>query len=92
MIAIVTGVIAEREGDTLVVQTDGVGDSHEFEQTPTGTWHADRCAEEQARVLKDAKTASDAVVALVGYALDQMANGYGKPDNIGVAVVDFQRA
>lgn len=78
-------------GDRIVVQTDGVGDSHEFEQTPTGTWHADRCAEEQARVLRDSKSASDAVGTLVGYALDQMATGYGKPDNIGVAVVDFRR-
>ncbi len=78
-------------GDRIAVFTDGLGDAHEFEQQPTGTWHADRCAEEQARVMKYPPNASEAVASLFGYALDQMVQGYGKPDNIGVAVVDFRR-
>jgi serine/threonine protein phosphatase PrpC len=73
-------------GDRIVVETDGVGDAHEFEQLPEGTWHADICADQQGRILAHTSTAADGVAALVGYALDQMADGYGKPDNIGVVV------
>lgn len=73
-------------GDRIVVETDGLGDAHEFEQLPEGTWHADICADQQGRILAHASTAVDGVAMLVGYALDQMADGYGKPDNIGVAV------
>ncbi|HEY8208060.1 MAG TPA: hypothetical protein VIG99_11305 [Myxococcaceae bacterium] len=73
-------------GDRIVVETDGLGDAHEFEQLPEGTWHADICADQQGRILAHATNPSDGVAMLVGYALDQMADGYGKPDNIGVAM------
>lgn len=75
-----------KPGDRIVVETDGLGDAHEFEQLPDGTWHADICADQQGRILAHAKTATEGVAMLVGYALDQMADGYGKPDNIGVVV------
>ncbi len=74
-------------GDRLVAETDGLGDAREFEEMPPGVWHADRCAEDQARIVQHTATAADAVASLVGYALDQMADRYGKPDNIAVAVV-----
>jgi len=73
-------------GDRIVVETDGIGDAHEFEQLPDGTWHADICADQQGRILAHAPTPTEGVAMLVGYALDQMADGYGKPDNIGVVV------
>jgi serine/threonine protein phosphatase PrpC len=73
-------------GDRIVVETDGVGDAHEFEELPEGTWHSDKCAELQGQILAHARTAQDGVAMLVGYALDQMADGYGKPDNIGLVV------
>ncbi|HVE87991.1 MAG TPA: hypothetical protein VND93_34275 [Myxococcales bacterium] len=75
-----------KPGDRIVVETDGIGDAHEFEQYPDGTWHADICALQQGRILAHAPTPTDGVAMLVGYALDQMADGYGKPDNIGVVV------
>jgi hypothetical protein len=43
---------------------------------------------DQGRVVAKASSAAEAVRSLVGYALDQMADHYGKPDNIGVVVVD----
>lgn len=76
-------------GDRLVVQTDGVGDAHEFEEQPDGRWHAERCAEAQAHVSGAIEHPVEAVRTLVGYALDQMADRYGKPDNIALGVVDF---
>lgn len=75
-------------GDRLVAETDGLADARELEEMPEGTWHADRCAKDQARVVGHAKSSPEAVMALVGYALDQMADGYGKPDNLGVAVLE----
>lgn len=74
------------KGDKIVVETDGLGDAHEFEDLPEGSWHADKCADLQGRILAHATTAQDGVAMLVGYALDQMADGYGKPDNIGLVV------
>jgi serine/threonine protein phosphatase PrpC len=76
-------------GDKIVVETDGVGDAHEFEQLAEGTWHADICADQQGRLLAHAPTAADGVATLVGYSLDQMADGYGKPDNIGVGIIEI---
>lgn len=76
-------------GDRLVVETDGVGDAREFEQMPAGVWHAERCAEDQGRVVRHHGSAAEAVAALVGYALDQMADRYGKPDNIGLGVIQL---
>lgn len=73
-------------GDRVVVETDGLGDAHELEQMPANVWHADHCAEMQGRVLGSNASPQEAVATLVGYALDQMADRYGKPDNIGVAV------
>ncbi len=75
-------------GDRLLLETDGLGDAREFEQMPPGVWHADRCADDQARILGHVQSAPDSVAALVAYALDQMADRYGKPDNIGVAVLE----
>jgi serine/threonine protein phosphatase PrpC len=75
-------------GDRLVVATDGLGDARELEQMPPGVWHADQCAEDQARVVSKASSPAEAVRSLVGYALDQMADHYGKPDNIAVAVAE----
>ena len=75
-------------GDRIVVETDGLGDARELEAMPQGVWHADRCAEDQGRILAHVAGAAEAVKVLVGYALDQMADQYGKPDNIGVAVAD----
>jgi serine/threonine protein phosphatase PrpC len=75
-------------GDKLVAETDGLADARELEEMPDGEWHADRCAADQARVVARATGATGAASALVGYALDQMAEGYGKPDNIGVAVLE----
>ncbi len=75
-------------GDRVLLETDGVGDAREFEQMPVGTWHADRCAEDQARILAHVQGAPDTAATLVAYALDQMADRYGKPDNIGLAVLE----
>jgi serine/threonine protein phosphatase PrpC len=75
-------------GDRLVLESDGVGDAHELEQMPPGVWHADRCAEEQGKVVGHAGGAAECVKSLFGYALDQMADGYGKPDNVSVAVIE----
>ncbi|MFZ5468494.1 MAG: PP2C family protein-serine/threonine phosphatase [Myxococcota bacterium] len=74
-------------GDRLVAETDGIGDARELEEMPGGVWHADKCAEDQGRILAHVEGAPAAVAALVGYALDQMAARYGKPDNIGGAVL-----
>ncbi len=74
-------------GDWLVLETDGIGDAREFEATEEGTWHADGCATDQAAVLHHAKDAEDGARLLLAYALDQMASGYGKPDNVGLVVL-----
>lgn len=76
-------------GERLVLATDGLGDAREFEEMPSGTWHSDFCAEDQARIAAATKSAGEAVSALMGYALDQMADGNGKPDNLGVAVLQM---
>lgn len=76
-------------GDWLVLGTDGLGDAREFEQMPSGTWHSDFCAVDQARIAAHAKSAPDAVRSLLGFALDQMADENGKPDNVGVAVLQL---
>jgi serine/threonine protein phosphatase PrpC len=75
-------------GDRLVLESDGIGDAHELEEMPQGLWHADHCAEQQGKVVSTAKAAPDCAASLVGYALDQMAEGYGKPDNVSVAVIE----
>jgi serine/threonine protein phosphatase PrpC len=74
-------------GDRIVAATDGLGDAREGEEMPTGTWHADRCADHLARILGGSADVADSVTSLVGYALDQASEGYGKPDNIGVVVL-----
>ena len=75
-------------GDRLVAATDGLGDARENEDMPPGVWHADRCAEDQARLVHASDSVGVAVASLVAYALDQMADFRGKPDNIGVAVLE----
>lgn len=77
-------------GDRLVVATDGLGDAREMEEMPLGTWHADRCSVHVAKIAGAASDPSVAVQALLGYALDQAAEGYGKPDNIAVVVLQLQ--
>lgn len=74
-------------GDRIVVESDGLGDARELEDMPSGVWHSDRCAEEQGRVLQSFHSPGEIVNALIGYALDQMANGFGKPDNVTVGVI-----
>ncbi len=74
-------------GNRLVAATDGLGDAREGEEMPTGTWHADRCADHVARILGGSSDVVDSVSSLVGYTLDQTAEGYGKPDNIAVVVL-----
>lgn len=74
-------------GDLLVVETDGIGDAHELEEAPLGSWHADQCALAQARILTGVTSSAAAVQTVLGYALDQMADRHGKPDNVGLAVV-----
>lgn len=74
-------------GDRLVVGTDGLGDARELEDMPTGTWHADVCSEDIARIVGATADCPAAVAALVGYSLDQAADRHGKPDNIGVGVL-----
>jgi serine/threonine protein phosphatase PrpC len=74
-------------GDRLVAGTDGLGDAREGEEMPTGTWHADRCAEHVAKILGASHEVASTAETLVGYALDQTAEGYGKPDNIAVVVL-----
>lgn len=74
-------------GDRLVVASDGLGDARELEEMPLGTWHADLCSEHVAQIAAAAADPAEAVHALVGYALDQAAEGYGKPDNIAVTVL-----
>ncbi len=74
-------------GDWLLLETDGVGDAREFEQTEEGVWHSEKCAEDQCAVLKHEQDAVGGTRQLIGYALDQMASGYGKPDNLGLVVV-----
>ncbi|MGQ0506065.1 MAG: PP2C family protein-serine/threonine phosphatase [Myxococcaceae bacterium] len=75
-------------GDRVLVETDGIGDAREFEQMPVGTWHADKCAEDQSKILAHVQNAPDVVKTVVSYALDQMAERYGKPDNVGLAVLE----
>lgn len=75
-------------GDRIIAETDGVGDARELEEMPLGVWHADRSADDQARVLQHVPSAGEAVKMLVGYALDQVAAHYGKPDNIAVGVIE----
>ncbi len=74
-------------GDQLVLSTDGLGDARELEQMPPNVWHADRAAEDHARIVAATGNPAEAVTALVGYALDQMESGYGKPDNLAVVVL-----
>lgn len=74
-------------GDRIVAGSDGLGDAREGEEMPTGTWHADQCALHIARILGGTHDVAASVHALVGYALDQAAEGYGKPDNIAVVVL-----
>lgn len=74
-------------GDRLIVETDGIGDAREIEEMPPGTWHADLCADEQGKLIAKTNSPTEAVSTLVGYALDQMADRYGKPDNVAVAVL-----
>lgn len=74
-------------GDRVVVETDGLGDARELEESPIGVWHADRTAQDQGLILAHTKNVSEVIQSLTGYALDQMATRYGKPDNIGVAAL-----
>jgi protein phosphatase len=74
-------------GDRLVVCTDGLGDARELEEMPLGVWHADRTADHVARITAAVDDPADATAALVGFALDNAADGYGKPDNIAVGVL-----
>lgn len=74
-------------GDRLVIATDGLGDAHEMEETPFGSWHAEACALRAAEIVAAAEDEAAAVSALVGYALDQASDRRGKPDNIGIGVL-----
>jgi serine/threonine protein phosphatase PrpC len=78
-------------GDFLIVGTDGLGDARELEDHPVGVWHADRCADDMGKLMAHVSSPGHAVAVLAGYALDQMADQHGKPDNLGISVAQVLR-